>query len=80
HKELNVLSEELGYRHLWNVAQGDANETALVSWLQEDSYYTWLGTSSNDNGEVIFTRTGANDPSFNLRSEQSFILRTKGED
>ncbi|MCG9656469.1 heparinase II/III domain-containing protein [Vibrio mediterranei] len=80
HKELNVLSEELGYRHLWNVEQGDANETALVSWLQEDSYYTWLGTSSNDNGEVIFTRTGANDPSFNLRSEQSFILRTKGED
>lgn len=51
-----------------------------MSWLQENSYYTWLGTSSNPNGQIIFTRTGANDPSFNLRSEQSFILRTHGED
>jgi hypothetical protein len=50
-----------------------------VSWLQNNTYYTWLGTSSNDNGEVIFTRSGANDPSFNLRSEPAFILRSKGE-
>lgn len=58
---------------------GEASETALVSWLQNNTYYTWLGTSSNDNGEVIFTRTGANDPSFNLRSEPAFILRSKGD-
>lgn len=53
--------------------------TALVSWLQNNTYYTWLGATSNDNAEVIFTRTGANDPSFNLRSEPAFILRSKGE-
>ena len=56
---------------------------ALVSWLQNNTYYTWLGTSSsakqNGDNEVIFTRTGANDPSFNLRSEPAFILRSKGE-
>jgi hypothetical protein len=28
---------------------------------------------------VIFTQSGANDPSFNLRSEPGFILRSKGE-
>lgn len=86
--ELNMLGDDFGYQHLWKVASGKVQDTALVSWLQNNTYYTWLGTSSSakaivdentrDN-EVIFTRTGANDPSFNLRSEPAFILRSKGE-
>ncbi|MFA0280416.1 heparinase II/III family protein [Vibrio sp. 10N.222.55.F12] len=78
-KELNTLGDDFGYQHLWNVASGEVKGTALVSWLQNNTYYTWLGATSNDNAEVIFTRTGANDPSFNLRSEPAFILRSKGE-
>ncbi|PMO38762.1 chondroitin lyase [Vibrio sp. 10N.222.52.B12] len=86
--ELNTLGDDFGYQHLWKVASGKVQDTALVSWLQNNTYYTWLGTSSSaktivgentrDN-KVIFTRTGANDPSFNLRSEPAFILRSKGE-
>ncbi|MEZ8114463.1 heparinase II/III family protein [Vibrio splendidus] len=78
-KELNTLGDDFGYQHLWNVASGEVKGTAIVSWLQNNTYYTWLGATSNDNAEVIFTRTGANDPSFNLRSEPAFILRSKGE-
>ncbi|MCL1067422.1 heparinase II/III family protein [Shewanella olleyana] len=78
YKELDTLGDKDGYQHLWHVADGKVNDTALVSWLQNNNYYTWLGTSSNDNDEVIFTRTGANDPSFNLRSEPAFTLRSKG--
>ncbi|MGF1765532.1 heparinase II/III domain-containing protein [Aliivibrio kagoshimensis] len=82
-KELNTLGSDYGYQHLWNVASGETIGTALVSWLQNNTYYTWLGTSSNASSsdksqEIIFTRTGANDPSFNLRSEPAFILRSKG--
>ncbi|QFQ77889.1 heparinase II/III domain-containing protein [Vibrio harveyi] len=81
--ELNTLSDDFGYQHLWKVASGKVQDMALVSWLQNNTYYTWLGTSSSakqsGNNEVIFTRTGANDPSFNLRSEPAFILRSKGE-
>ncbi|GEA25236.1 heparinase II/III domain-containing protein [Vibrio harveyi] len=81
--ELSTLGDDFGYQHLWNVASGKVQDTALVSWLQNNTYYTWLGTSSsakqNGDNEVIFTRTGANDPSFNLRSEPAFILRSKGE-
>ncbi|WP_282064067.1 heparinase II/III domain-containing protein [Vibrio rotiferianus] len=82
-KELNTLGDNFGYQHIWKVASGKVEDTALVSWLQNNTYYTWLGTSSsakqNGDNEVIFTRTGANDPSFNLRSEPAFILRSKGE-
>ncbi|MDN3681764.1 heparinase II/III family protein [Vibrio tapetis subsp. quintayensis] len=80
HKELNTVGDDYGYQHLWEVARGECGESALVSWLQNNTYYTWLGTSSNASNEVIFTQTGANDPSFNLRSEPSFIMRSKGED
>ncbi|MET2952743.1 heparinase II/III family protein [Vibrio harveyi] len=80
---LNTLGDDFGYQHLWKVASGKTQDMALVSWLQNNTYYTWLGTSSsakqNGDNEVIFTRTGANDPSFNLRSEPAFILRSKGE-
>ncbi|WP_375749929.1 heparinase II/III family protein [Vibrio sp. HN007] len=79
-KELDTLGDKDGYQHLWDVARGGCGEMALVSWLQNNTYYTWLGTSSNGDDEVIFTRSGANDPSFNLRSEPGFILRTNGED
>ncbi|MDW1754892.1 heparinase II/III family protein [Vibrio sp. Vb2535] len=81
--ELSTLGDDFGYQHLWKVASGKVQDKALVSWLQNNTYYTWLGTSSsakqNGDNEVIFTRTGANDPSFNLRSEPAFILRSKGE-
>lgn len=77
--KLETLGDNAGYQHLWKVASGEQNDTALVSWLQNNSYYTWLGTSSNDNGEVVFTRTGANDPAFNLRNESGFMLRSKGK-
>jgi hypothetical protein len=76
--ELNPLGTQSGYQHLWKVASGKVQDTALVSWLQNDTYYSWFGTSTNGDNEIIFTRTGANDPSFNLRSEPAFILRSKG--
>ncbi|WP_226569705.1 heparinase II/III domain-containing protein [Mangrovibacter yixingensis] len=77
--ELSPLGEDFGYQHLWKVASGKAQEAAMVTWLQNHAYHTWLGTSSNNHNAIIFTRTGANDPNFNLRSEPAFILRSEGE-
>ncbi len=80
HSTLNPLGDNFGYQHLWEIARGETRDTSLVSWVQNNSYYTWLGATDTESQECIFTRTGANDPDFNLRSETSFILRSKGTD
>ncbi|GAB3481842.1 heparinase II/III domain-containing protein [Marinomonas epiphytica] len=81
--ELTPWGEDQGYQHLWKLASGEAPESSLVSWLQGNSYYTWHGTSSNSNAnnkdEIVFTQLGANDPSFNLRKENAFSLRSQGQ-
>ena len=76
---LSALGEDNGYQHLWCVAQGKATESgSLISWLHGDSYYTMVSSANIDN-EIIFARTGANDPHFNLRSEPVIILRQFAE-
>ena len=80
HTTLNTLGDNFGYQHLWNEAQGSAaKDTTLVTWLQGESFYTWLSATSTDE-TLFFTRTGANDPDFNLRSETSLVLRRDAKD
>lgn len=76
--ELEPWGDDDGYQHLWKLASGKVPKTALVSWLQNNSYYSWSGTSSNANDEIVFTSIGAADPSFNLRNETGFSLRSQG--
>lgn len=78
HATMNTMGDDFGYQHLWNVAQGAAQDTTQVSWLQGQSFYTWSSASSSDD-TLFFTRTGANDPSFNLRSETSLVLRREAK-
>ncbi|MGF1790305.1 heparinase II/III domain-containing protein [Photobacterium profundum] len=75
---LKAMGPDNGYQHLWQVAQGNVESGSLVSWLHGHSYYSMVSSATNG-GEVIFARTGANDPDFNLRSEPAFILRQKGK-
>ena len=75
-KSLSTVGTESGYQHLWNLGQGKVEKSSLTTWLMGDTYYSLI-SSANDDSEVIFARTGANDPDFNLRSEPMFILRQK---
>ncbi|CAM2891121.1 heparinase II/III domain-containing protein [Vibrio diazotrophicus] len=75
---LKPLGPNNGYQHLWNLASGTVAGSSLVSWLHDSSYYS-LVTSAQNGGEVIFTRTGANDPDFNLKSEPALIVRQSGK-
>ena len=72
-----ILGKSHGYQHLYK--EGSAvvkGENVKLNWLLNNKFYTYTAiTSAND--EVIFGRIGANDPDFNLRNEQTLILRKK---
>jgi len=69
------LGKANGYQHLWVEANGRPGDDGLrVSWLNNQRFYTLHSTVREDT-DVVFVRTGANDPNFNLRSQQGIILR-----
>ncbi|MDG3086332.1 heparinase II/III family protein [Vibrio hannami] len=77
--KLAPMGDNFGYQHLWNLGSGEVEGSSLVSWLHDSSYYS-LVTSATKESKVFFTRTGANDPDFNLRNEPALILRQSGKD
>ncbi|MCF7804871.1 MAG: heparinase II/III family protein [Candidatus Marinimicrobia bacterium] len=68
------LGGEFGYQHLWNVAEGTTDSSIAMTWLDGNRYYTFHMAGSPES-EIIFSRIGATDPNFNLRSEPMFLVR-----
>jgi hypothetical protein len=71
----SLLGEANGYQHLFEVARGTAEDTSVLTWLQDCSFHSW--TSNAEQGELIFAQTGGNDPAMNLRTENCVILRRR---
>ncbi len=70
-----ILGNSNGYQHLYEEASAVATgENIKLSWLIRNKFYTYSAITSN-NDEVLLTRIGANDPSFNLRNEPGLLLR-----
>jgi oligo-alginate lyase len=65
-----------GYQHLWKEASGTTDGLVKLTWLDGSRYYTAL-TASAPGSEVIFARTGAGDPNFNLMSEPLMLVRRR---
>lgn len=76
--EMKLLGSENGYQHIWNQGTATVKESPAVTWLDGNRYYSVI--SSCKDAEVIFGRTGATDPNFNLISEPMFILRENAKD
>ena len=73
----SVLGSKNGYQHLYKEAAGvSSGENIKLNWLLNNKFYTYSAATSN-NDELIIGRIGANDPEFNLRNEQTLILRKK---
>jgi hypothetical protein len=77
---IGVVGKNNGYQHLWQEARAALSAgNASITWLDGNRYYTSL-MAVDEGSEIVFARTGAGDPSFNLRSEPMFLLRSQDTD
>jgi hypothetical protein len=76
----SVLGAANGYQFLWKEAAASGIKTpAQFTFLNHHTYYT-LSSVVDTKDSIFFTRTGANDPDFNMRHEPAYIIRKKGKD
>lgn len=74
---MKTLGTKNGYEFIWKEAEAKLNfPMAQFTFLNDQLFYT-ISSLVRDSAEAFFTRTGANDPNFNLRREPSYILRSK---
>lgn len=75
-----ALGTKNGYQFLWKEAEADVADTLVqLTFLNDRTYYT-ISSIVAGSAKVFFTRSGANDPNFNLRHEPALIIRRKGKD
>ena len=79
HDAQKPMGDDFGYQHIWSEAGGNTNECPQITWLDGNRYYS-LTHAAYPNTEILFGRTGANDPNFNLRSEPMFLFRVNAKD
>jgi oligo-alginate lyase len=73
-----ALGKKNGYQYLWKEAEARVNDTLVqLTFLNDRTYYS-LSTLVQGPATVYFTRSGANDPNFNLRHEPAMIVRNTG--
>jgi hypothetical protein len=67
-----------GYQHIWKEAEGKTDKgIATVSLLNGASFYS-ISALADTTTKLFFIRSGATDPSFNLRHEPGFMIRKQG--
>ncbi len=73
------LGKKNGYQYLWKEAEAKTGENSItqLTFLNGNSYYS-LTSLITDSAKLFFTRSGANDPNFNLRHEPALIFRKNG--
>ena len=77
-KKLETLGTNNGYQFIWKEAEASVADTTIqFTFLNNQTYYT-VSSLIEGAAQVFFTRSGANDPHFNIRREPSFIIRKKG--
>lgn len=80
-KKQEVLGKKNGYQFLWKEAEAAVKDPLIqFTFLNKNTYYSISSAADTAGATLFFTRTGANDPNFNLRREPAFIIRKSGMD
>ena len=75
-----AMGKKNGYQFLWKEAEATVNDTlAQLTFLNNRTYYS-ISSLVQNKASIFLTRTGANDPDFNLRHEPALIFRRTGKD
>jgi hypothetical protein len=78
-KKQETLGLKNGYQFIWKEAEASVVDTTVqFTFLNNQTYYT-VSSLVQDTAKIFFTRSGANDPNFNIRHEPAFIIRKKGK-
>ncbi|HEU5165241.1 MAG TPA: heparinase II/III family protein [Chitinophagaceae bacterium] len=79
-KAQETLGKKNGYQFLWKEGEASVKDTIVqFTFLNNRTYYS-ISSLIESTASLFFTRTGANDPNFNLRREPAFIIRKNGLD
>jgi hypothetical protein len=77
---LETLGIKNGYQFLWKEAEATIKDSLVqLTFLNDRTYYT-ISSLVKGRAQLFFTRSGANDPNFNLRHEPALIIRKNGTD
>lgn len=73
------LGKNNGYQFLWKEAEATVKDTIFqFTFLNNRTYYS-ISSLAEGTASLFFTRTGANDPHFNLRHEPALVVRKNGK-
>lgn len=76
-EQMTLFGTQNGYKYLWEEASASASQPfTCFTWLNGKRFYS-LVTVTDENTELFFIRSGANDPEYFLRNEPAFLIRRK---
>ncbi len=76
-ESMHTLGRKNGYQHFWVEAEAKGGEeVSSYTWITGNRMYS-LSVDTDAETGIYIARTGANDPDFELRSEQMIMFREK---
>ncbi|WP_295935743.1 alginate lyase family protein [uncultured Alistipes sp.] len=77
---ISVMGDKPGYMHLWRQAWGHNADsgTTCFTWIAGNRFYS-INSATTADSEMVMVQAGANDPDFNLRPANAYMIREQNK-